>query len=504
MPPGRRLFPQLVRLDAVTSGSPVAEDTATSHQLPPPVAHAPESKTPWFLGLDIGTSGLSAVLLNQATNQLIPLFWRQPDSSRSWFRWPIDSAIGLNHDSPQASLATTSAEAAVLCQLKSALALPLRQDMGGVLESSERLEPAYRPLSRLLETLGPNRSAESMAAAPWVCGGLGCDNTQLATAMGQLCGVGVSYPAGWPNRYQVNIQSAILEAGLVSQSNAIYAVEEAIAAAMACLRIAPSAIAKDTAPAIRPPYTLEPEGVAFVLNAGASTTELALLDLTALAQSHAAVLASRTLAYAGQALDQDILVHHLYPQLQASSRPEVEQLLSLLQLNHGDHPQLGQPDVIKRLRLHLRLCSSGTGQQLLAIAQQIKHDLQTMPQSAYTIAQHHGQMTQDTFGHHILLPYIRALTQQVQSLIEQAALSPQSVQHIICSGGTASMRVVHLWARQCFPNADLKFAPSIAMVEAQGSAALPSAWLGSQVGYGLARLPLFAQSASKPAENAAQ
>ncbi|MGB3615604.1 MAG: hypothetical protein WBA10_17550 [Elainellaceae cyanobacterium] len=501
-------------MDAVTAGAPEASRTTANSaqpQAPPSIDGGNKPRPAWFLGLDIGTSGLSAALVNQTTEQLIPVFWQQAESSQYWFRWPIDRVAEPANEGFAPSAADPTAKAAVLCQLKSALALPLRRDMAGTVEHSAEFEPAYRPLTHILEPLNPNRSTAPTANQPWTCGGLDLDEMQFAAAMGQLCGIGVSYPAGWPDRYRTNIQNAILEAGLISQPSAIYAVEEAIAAATACLQSpnngsdgngdggSPSA----SPPRLRSrlPYTVDPEGVAFVLNAGASTTELALVNLTALAQGKPSVLASRTLAYAGQALDQDLLVHHLYPQLQGSSSTDVEQVLHQLQLDHVDQPQLGQPDVIKRLRLHLRLCSSVPGQQLLAIAQQIKHDLQTLPQSRYTIAQHHGHVTQDAFGHHILLPYIRSLTQQVQSLVEQTALSPQSARYIICSGGTATMRVIHLWVRQCFPEADLLFSPSIERLEATELETMSSAWLGSQVGYGLARLPLFFQSAAESTEN---
>ncbi|MEO0406819.1 MAG: hypothetical protein AAF289_05665 [Cyanobacteria bacterium P01_A01_bin.135] len=454
----------------------------TSEGASSPAPQAPTAPVPpWFLGLDIGTLGLSAMLLNRETGRRTPLFWQQEASQQRWFRWPMGSMID------PAETALSSAEAAILCQLKPALALPLRRGLAGTREHLPLLNPVHRPLTQMLATMVPDSNGEE---APWRCGAVGLDSAAFAAAMTNLAGVGASYPAGWSNRYQANVQNAILDANLVAQPSAIHFVQEAIAAALACIPFPETALE----PVPTAARAIPPEGLAFVLNAGASTSELAVVDITALAQGDTSVLASQTLGYAGRALEQDILLYLLYPQLQNSPLAEVEQILIALQLDNLEQPRLGQPDMAQRLRLHLRLSGSAPGRQLLAIAQQINQDLQTQPRSTYTLAQHRGQVTQEQLGHQILLPYVHLLTQQAQSLLEQTNITPTAVRYGICSGSTASMRVAQLWIRQRFPKAKVLFSPVTAVLDSGEVVATvaETSWLGSQVSCGLAGLPLVA------------
>lgn len=458
---------------------------------------------------------------------MVPLFWQQSGAAQRWFRWPLDIAIDPDRPQAEETVPVPSAEAAILCQLKPALALPLRRGLAGTQDHSPLLEPVYRPLTHILDTLklsplelGQSEESEALesgalesGALSWGCSGLGLDTAQFRAAIDGLFGVGVSYPSGWSSQYQTNIQNAILGTGLVSDLSAIHFVEETTAAALACLQ-------PTGGPAIGPldrstgslMHKITPEGLAFVVSAGASTTELALVDLSAIAQDYRAAAQSRTFAYGGRALDQDILYYILYPQLQASPLAEVERLLDALGLDTLDKPQLGQPDSARRRRLHLRLCGSAPGRQMLAIAQVVKHELQTKPRVTYTLAQHRGQVTQSELGHQILLPYVQALNQQAQALVRASGGGSPAVQQVICSGGTASMRVVAHWARRCFPEAALRLSTSVAAIRAEtgletaaktseGENLSPASfepevppesplWLGSQVSYGLASLPL--------------
>ncbi|MGF1536310.1 MAG: hypothetical protein ACFB4J_07485 [Elainellaceae cyanobacterium] len=446
------------------------------------------------------------MLLNPQTGQRVPLFWQQSDGGPRWLRWPIDIAIDPSWPQTTDGAPAPSAEAAILCQLKPALALPLRRGLAGTRDHSPLLEPVYKPLTQILSTLKPE-VPEADQPDPsdllWRCCGLGLAADQFERAMANLLGVGVSYPGGWSSQYQTNLQNAILGGGLVSEPSKIHFIEETTAAVLACLRSGddddrPEQFSSPTDGLPRPPlHAVDPEGLAFAISAGASTTEVALVDLAALVRNPRAAASSQSFAYGGQGLDQDILYYILYPQLQASPLAEIEQLLGILQLDSLAQPQLGQPDSDKRRRLHLRLCSSAPGRQLLAIAQRIKHELQVQPRVTYTLAQHRGQVTQDELGHQILLPYIRTLNHQTQSLFRSTAVSPRAVSHVICSGGIASMRVVELWARRCFTEAELLRSPTVAALDAEVD--LPaSAWLGSQVGYGLASLPLVIPDLGSP------
>lgn len=45
----------------------------------------------WYLGIDLGTTGISAALLNRSTTEVYPLYWiaeNQPETSARSFRLP--------------------------------------------------------------------------------------------------------------------------------------------------------------------------------------------------------------------------------------------------------------------------------------------------------------------------------------------------------------------------------------------------------------------------------
>lgn len=120
----------------------------------------------------------------------------------------------------------------------------------------------------------------------------------------------VNQPVGASDAYRFNIREAVLAAGLVSQPENIFFVEEVVAALLAEL-YHPSTTNSVGAAVLQPiPLT----GGVLIVSAGATTTELALAQAPeAGVNLTRAKVQQRRLAYAGNAIDQDIICQLIYP-----------------------------------------------------------------------------------------------------------------------------------------------------------------------------------------------
>ncbi|NJL48351.1 MAG: hypothetical protein HC929_13815 [Leptolyngbyaceae cyanobacterium SM2_5_2] len=238
----------------------VAAEPALREELPPEDAPPPAAEpTRWFLGLDLGTTGLSAVLLEQSTGQVYPLYWVDNTISGAtadkFFRLPVLASVrvGAGEDYQVQSVGSSALTVTwgdldapedntiVLKGLKPVLKLgiPLRATAADPAQpqiqwSDQRhlpLQAFQEALQQLLATLPQFSQAE----APFTLGAVGLEAPTLGLALNQLAGVLVSYPANWPDSYTFNLREAILNIGLLSSPDDIYFVEDAIApSSLAC------------------------------------------------------------------------------------------------------------------------------------------------------------------------------------------------------------------------------------------------------------------------------
>ncbi|MGG6295351.1 hypothetical protein ACQ4M4_13250 [Leptolyngbya sp. AN02str] len=501
----------------------------------------------WYLGIDVGTTGISAVLLNRDTCELFPIYWlainrsnalaNRPATSNKTFCLPFE-VVRIDAESATARVTLPSMGArqpdADLNTLRGFKPF-LRSGVSYYLPSELRWEPVIQwtdtqplPLSILqqgvrvlLATLAcaVPAPAANQDVVERVCGAVGLDERALQAALQQLSAVMVSYPANWSDTYTFNLREALLAARLVAQPEQIYFVEESIATLLSEL---PSGDGRSiTLPA---GLSQSPElfgaswrGNTLVINAGATTTELALANVpTQLQQLAHRDILTRSLSYGGQALDQDILCQLIYPawirqahqshgesaqpQSPESSRSTASAVEPTFANDLGaiadpwrmmrwellTLPIVGDPDMVNRYRLQRRLLSSDVGTSLLEAARYLKLSLQQQERITLIIGGQTITITRQDLGSRVLLPYIQRLNRELNTLLTQAGSAVLGVNQVICSGGTASLPAIARWLRQKLPNATIiqdTYAPPTHPSDHH----LP---VCSRVAYGLAAAPL--------------
>jgi uncharacterized coiled-coil DUF342 family protein len=501
---------------------------------PPPTSPDPYARRgdiPWFLGLDIGTTGLSAVLLHQATGQVYPLYW--VDSTVSgitadkFFRLPIiasavSAADGYQVQSIGAAALTVNwedmalpgaaAEESVLLKTLKPL-LKLGIPMGNVTDAQPQMqltETTHLPLQVfqdslqvLLTSLSPALGTNSTLTV----GAVGLEAEAIAQALQELQGVIISYPANWPDTYTFNIREAVLAAGLVPRPDDIYFLEDAIAAVLSGLPDPSERRQVTGGQPIRQQtlYACNWSGGTVVISAGATVTEMTVVDLPQTLESLSYDdFALHSMAYAGDAIDVDIICHLLHPEERRQPRqpdefsrqtgnqawswqatmPELEQShWQDLGLDTCELPRPAEADQARRQRIMQRLESSLLGQSVLEAVRHLKLILQHQPQFELSLADQRWVVRSKDLEDRIILPYIQRINGHLNRLLSETGLNTQGINQVICTGGSASLPKMARWLRQKFPNATI-------VQDTYHSDRPPSC---SRVAYGLVNLARYPQ-----------
>jgi hypothetical protein len=533
--------------EAVVSEAETGLDDSTLAQLdqllaPPPVETDDGSRAAqWYLSIDIGTTGLSAVLLNQTECQLYPIYWQVVQ--------PTGEATGEPTAKKQFRLSTSLTLAAPEAAEPTALPLPtlrptavpgtefqlsdwkpfLKVALPHHSPQTSQWEPVLQwttqqtlplrtlqeVLQELLLTLNPARNS----VLPVTCGALGLETEQFTAILQNLNGVVLGYPSNWLDTYSFNLREAVLQAGLVSQPGQVVFVEEAVAALLSALPAA------DGRPLLLSPgqgqsghvQNANWQGITLILTAGASVTELVLVNLPPqLQQLNATDFYVRSLPYAGQGLDQDIITQVLYPALiraaqvteleagitadlpTATSQPESSPdfSLPLIESDSLDSlvglstlPAAAELAPVKRYQLQQRLLSNALGQQLLAAAHALKITLQYQSQFRLEYGDSLLVLERQDLTSQVFLPYVQRLNRELNTLLAQTNTTATAIQQVICTGGTASASVMTRWLRQKLPNATI-IQDTYARPASPSDRQISSC---SRVAYGLATLPLHSQ-----------
>ncbi|HEY9858267.1 MAG TPA: hypothetical protein V6D16_02095 [Candidatus Obscuribacterales bacterium] len=523
-----------------------------------------DAKRAWYLGVDFGTTGVSAVLLDRVSQKLYPIYWLEQavDVETKSFRLP--TAIYLSAQSlaptelPESSIAVGSLAMAMALRDRDAsaahaLALPeatgltpelLIQNIKSYLKIgiphyaavTDNWEPVtqwsdYRqiPLSWLqqaLQTLLRTLTSATTSISSLVCGATGLETPVLTAALTQLEGVIFGYPANWPDTYNFNLREAVLTAKLVARPEQIFFIEDAIAAVLSGLRN---------------PHRPQWKGGTLVVNAGASTTEMVMVNLPDHLQDLTyGDFSLRSLPYAGNAIDQDIICQLLHPQWfrqpRTANRGGIVETQWHWQANNSTLdgipwdslgldtmplPIAGELDLETRHRLQQRLESSPLGQGLLEAARHLKLILQHEDQFTFELGDQRWRIMRRQLESQVFLPFIQRLNRELNVLLSQTGLPIQAINQAICTGGTASLPAIARWLRQKLPNATIiqdtyqsdrglnlgnRAAPEgVYGAEAIGGEAelgvpVPGDRLVScsRVAYGLAALPLYPQVLDLP------
>ena len=472
---------------------------------PEPVAPDRAELPLWFLGLDVGTTGLSAVLLERRGGQVYPIYWVDNAISGvtadKFFRLPMLASVGLldnGGETYQVQSVGSSAltvswsdtdssepETLLLKTLKPYLKLgiPLAAGEGTALEPQIQCSDRDRlPLKAFQDSLGDLLTTLTQGLTPdaaFTVGAVGLEADAIAAAFQQLQGVVVSYPANWPDTYTFNLREAVLGSGLAPSPDQIYFVEDAIAAVLSGLPDPATPLPEGNGQPMQQQtlYACPWTGGTVVISAGATVTEVGLVNLPrSLADLTYGDFTLHSMSYAGDAIDLDIVCHLLHPAEYRHSRsdedydrnaavggwgwqaamPELEGAQwQDLDLDGCDFPRPAEPDPAQRQRLYQRLDASLLGQTVLEAARHLKIILQHQPRFELELADQHWVVRSKDLEDRIILPYIQRINGHLNRLLSETGLTTQGINQVICTGGSASLPKIAHWLRQKFPNATI-------------------------------------------------
>lgn len=475
------------RPDPATDANPPAS--------PPPTSTVP--KTAWYLGLDLGSTGISAVLLDGLRRQLYPVYWSKPPEALGSPEAPASQA-NLRTGDRRFRLPMTAVQTAQPMQIKPYL----HAGVPYYSTRSRRWEPVVAASGQSLLQVRQNlQIGLSSLREDNTCGALGLNSADYHAAVTQLAGIIVGYPTNWSDTYCFNVREAILQAGLIEHADQIFFLEDSIATLLSVLQIEPDrqTVSEQSSPSPLMLQNANWQGQTLILNAGATVTEFALVDIPSSLQDLSYTdFHLRSIPYAGNIIDQDIVCQLLIPRLQqtviASDAERVDLALEAVDLQYAQlEPQRcplpGDLDSTHRYSLQQGLEGSESGQTLLQAARTLKIAFQQQSRFTLKLGDQQWTIRRQDLGTQVLLPYVQRLNRELNTLLQETQVSPSHVQQVICTGGSAALGAIARWLRQKFPNATIiqdTYAPPLHSAEN----CIPSC---SRVAYGLAVLPLLPQ-----------
>ncbi|MGB3240205.1 MAG: hypothetical protein WBB29_18075 [Geitlerinemataceae cyanobacterium] len=467
-------------------------EEATPH--PPEIEDVPPPEE-WYLGLDFGMTGISAVLLHRPTAALYPMYWWKSEPSHPperLFRLPATAYVSLEDDTATivavgfAALDLQVADAAlgdeetlgILLQgfkscLNSGLSWtddlghpqPRLQWSGGQALPLERVQTAVQTL---LATIAQSASVYDVTSEDPTLADGAIHPPQSDVPL--LAGIAVGVNNVHSEAYRFNLREAILQAGLVRGPEQVAFLEESIAAVLSALPRNVSAHSADGN------WQFSPEwgGTALTIEAGATATELVLVDLPAnLDELTHDRFHRQSFPYGGRAIDQDIICQLLLREdwLQAEFTALQAPVL----------PQPGEPDLEKRIAFGQWLQSSALGQFLLEAAAEVKVQLQEQERLTLEWGDRSIPVLRRDLESRVLVAYVQRLNRELNRLLSRTGVAVEGINQALCTGGSASWTAIARWLRQKLPNATI----------AQDVYPNGQSTSCSRVAYGLAALPLY-------------
>ncbi|MBD2346696.1 hypothetical protein [Anabaena subtropica] len=481
----------------------------------------------WYLGIDLGTTGISAALLNRSTGVVYPIYWSteaQPgaNSFQQSFRLPAEVYL------PTASVPQTSADKDVSefknhlysVQLKPYLqvAIPYKseqQKWEPLLQFNESsagpLIWVVRSLSKLLLTLKADRYSTTQGL---IATAVGLNQRTFHGIVSTIAGIICNCPSSWSEQYRFNVREALLTSKLVQHPQQVFFVEEAIASLLSFIdgsngEVVQLSTHQGLSPAKNSDHSLQ--GNTLIMNIGATSTEMALVDIPdALSQLTHNNFMLHSFAYASKGIEQDIICQLLVSPKYRKSRwenPEDSQKITSnpwqwqpvvpgldrmqwqsLGLEELELPRLGEPDIPARIRLQQHLESSLLGQAVLDAALALKLILQHQESFTLELADQRWVLQRRELESQVFVPFARRLNRELNKLLVARGIPTEAINQAILTGGVANLGVVNLWLRQKLPNA------KIIQDSYLGENGAPNC---SRVACGLALLPLHSQVLEK-------
>lgn len=482
----------------------------------------------WYLGLDLGTTGISASLLNRSTIELYPVYWSAENltvaSSTQSQRLPAEvylpaEAIAQTEQIPVVATESVQPHNLFSAQLKPYLQICIPYKGEGqwapVLQLNELstvpLVWVVRSLAKLLLTLKSDRSSTTLGLT---AAAIGLDQQTFHTIINNIAGVICTCPSNWSEQYRFNVREAILTSLLVQHPQQVFFVEEAIACLLSELDGANGEKVKlSTHEGVHSVKTSDRSliGNTLIVSIGADTTEMGIVELPENLEdlTHSDFML-HGFAYAGKGIEQDIICQLLLPPKWRQSRTVVggedkneqgnqrhwspaipgldQMLLSSVEWSELNLPRPGEPDIADRIRLQQRLESSllGKGVQEAAIA--IKLILQHQDSFTLELADQQWVLQRRDLESQVFVPFVRRLNRELNRLLIAKGIPTEAINQALLTGGVASVGAVSRWLRQKLPNARM-------IQDALKSDSAPTC---SRVAYGLAMLPLHPQVLEVP------
>lgn len=508
-----------------TTPSSASSSVSTSQNLNHPEITADNIlESRWYLGIDLGTTGISAALLNSSTFIVYPIYWSAETqagatSFQQSFRLPAEVYL------PTTSVRQSETESTEVpepvkntpysAQLKPYLqvAIPYktaRQKWEPVLQFNEfsagPLIWVVRSLSKLLLTLKSDRQSTTQGLT---AAAVGLNEESFRTIINNITGAICTCPSSWSEQYRFNVREALLTSQLVQHPQQVFFIEEAIASFLSVLNTANGEpVQLSTTQGLRSIQINEQPlvGNTLTLSIGATATEMVLVDLPEnLSQFTHHDFMLHSFAYGGKGIEQDIICQLLLPPKSRQSRSEIsgdsqtstqpglwqsnipglEQMhWQSLGLEELELPRVGEPDISARVRLQQRLESSLLGQAVLDAALALKLILQHQESFTLDLADQRWVLERRDLESQVLVPFVRRLNRELNKLLVARGIPTEAITQAILTGGVASIATINRWLKQKLPNAKI----------------IQDAYLGengapncSRVAYGLAMLPLHPQ-----------
>lgn len=504
----------------------------------------------WYLGIDLGTTGISAALLNSSSLVVHPIYWSAENSQgttsfQQSFRLPTEVYLPTasvpqgENDSIEAHEQTAPAAVAqdknptpprsdstnnlYSAQLKPYLQVAIaykseRQKWEPVLQLNEfsagPLIWVVRSLSKLLLTLKCDRGSTTPGL---IAAAVGIKEQDFSQIINHIAGVICTCPSSWSEQYRFNVREAVLTSKLVQNPQQVFFVEEAIASLLPELDAANGQQIKlklnpdaDSLPAKTSENSLL--GNTLVINIGAAATEMLLVDVPeTLTQLTYNDFMLHSFAYAGKGIEQDIICQLLLPPKSRQPRlatpnesktattnpwqwqpsiPGLDQMQwQSLGLEELQLPRVGEPDIAVRIRLQQRLESSLLGQAILDAALALKLILQHQDSFTLELADQRWILHRRDLESQVFIPFVRRLNRELNKLLVARGIPTEAINQAILTGGVACIGTVNRWLRQKLPSA--KIIQDLYL----GENGAPNC---SRVAYGLAMLPLHPQVLDTP------
>jgi len=324
----------------------------------------------WYLGIDLGTTGISAALLNSSTFVVHPIYWsaENPPGTTSFqqsFRLPTEvylptasvpqgenESIEVHERTAPAAVtqdkvpdrsantpATRRSTDATTNNLYSAQLKPYLQVAIPYKSERQKWEPVLqlnefsagpliwvvRSLSKLLLTL---KSEKTSTTPSLMATAVGISEQDFPKIINNITGVICTCPSSWSEQYRFNVRSALLTSKLIQHPQQVFFVEEAIASLLPELDAANGEQVKlSESQGSHPAKTSEHPivGDTLVINIGATATEMLLVNLPeTLQQLTYNDFMLHSFAYAGKGIEQDIICQLLLPPKSRQSRKETQ------------------------------------------------------------------------------------------------------------------------------------------------------------------------------------